>query len=172
MSPPKDVKALIRARVRQARTESGWTQKELASRLGLSSNVSVARYESGDRDVDVATLARIAELTGRSLAWFVGVGEPWQEVEEALLRVRAAEEALRSARLELERALGVRRLTGPGDWRDFRDEALRLWMGQHAAALEGRNLRQEDLTQEMIDAVARRLWERQAAPGVDPECHR
>ncbi len=48
--------------VRQARTEKGWTQSELARAAGVS-RATVARIEGGER-VAMASLVAVAEAVG------------------------------------------------------------------------------------------------------------
>jgi uncharacterized protein len=57
--------------LRQARHRAGLTQRELASRAGISQSV-VAAYESGTREPSLATLAALVESTGIALT--VGLG--------------------------------------------------------------------------------------------------
>ncbi len=103
-----DFKAQVRARIRQARTARGWTQKELAERLGLASNVTVARYESGERNVDLDTLARIAAVTGREVSWFLDAEPQTADLQDLVEQLRLAEAALLSIRRTLERIVSSR----------------------------------------------------------------
>jgi DNA-binding Xre family transcriptional regulator len=48
------------ATIKRLRQERGWTQQQLADRVGIA-RVSVARIETGARAVSVATLERIAK---------------------------------------------------------------------------------------------------------------
>lgn len=63
-------KERILARLKAAREGSGLTMKQLAEAIGVAHNVTIARYESGDREPDWDTLERIAAATGKPLAWF------------------------------------------------------------------------------------------------------
>lgn len=99
---PDELKGFVRSRIRQARTECGWTQKELADRLGLASNVSIARYESGERSVDLDTLARIASATARPVAWFLEEKPAPDDLVDLVDQVRLAEASLRGIRRSLE----------------------------------------------------------------------
>ncbi len=53
--------------IREARTASGLTQSELASRAGLSQS-AIARLERGGSNPTVATLANVIAATGHRLA--------------------------------------------------------------------------------------------------------
>lgn len=60
---------LIADRLRQARTQAGLSQEELAEKIGLTT-VSISKFETGRRQPRVSTLERVAEATGTPLAWF------------------------------------------------------------------------------------------------------
>lgn len=49
--------------LRDLRTQQGWTQPQLAQRLGVSRS-TVSMYERGEREPDFAMLRRIADLFG------------------------------------------------------------------------------------------------------------
>jgi transcriptional regulator with XRE-family HTH domain len=57
-------------RFRQARTESGLSQEEVADRLGVSQSL-ISRAESGDRRIDIIELQAFAELYRKSLVFFL-----------------------------------------------------------------------------------------------------
>lgn len=63
MQQKSAVAKLIGSRIRLEREKRGWSQDQLASRLGVS-NVSVSRYESGERDIRTGTINRIAYALG------------------------------------------------------------------------------------------------------------
>ena len=62
-------RAAVGRRIGQARRERGFTQADLASRIGGVSLGLVDRYESGKADPS-EKLAQIAEVTGRPISWF------------------------------------------------------------------------------------------------------
>jgi transcriptional regulator with XRE-family HTH domain len=72
---PEGFKALIGARVREAREELGWSQRELARRAGLSC-MALSYIERGKVPPTSLNLARIAEATGQEPGWFFGEGWP------------------------------------------------------------------------------------------------
>lgn len=66
-----NISEILPSRIKQAREEAGLTMDELASKIGVSHNVTIARYESGTRAASVAVLEQIAGATGKPLTWFV-----------------------------------------------------------------------------------------------------
>jgi transcriptional regulator with XRE-family HTH domain len=57
-------------RLRQARLDAGFTQVEVAQRLGLRQTF-VSKVELGERRLDAVELARFAALYGRPIGWFL-----------------------------------------------------------------------------------------------------
>ena len=64
-------------RVKSRREEIGWTQEELAKRMGYSSRVSINKIEKG-RPVTQKIIVRLAEALDTSPAWLMG----WEEASE------------------------------------------------------------------------------------------
>lgn len=62
--------AEVGTRVAVARERSGFTQRALADRLGLNRS-AITRIELGQRQVDALELAKIADVLGRSVEWFL-----------------------------------------------------------------------------------------------------
>lgn len=58
-------------RIASARIEAGFTQAELADQIGITEG-SVRQYEAGSINPRPNKLRRIAEVTGKSLAWLRG----------------------------------------------------------------------------------------------------
>lgn len=56
--------------LRQARSEAGFTQTELATALRLPQSF-VSKYESGERRLDILELKHVCDALGLSLAEFV-----------------------------------------------------------------------------------------------------
>ncbi len=61
--------------IREARTQAGLTQHELARRAGTS-QAAVARYEHGSVSPSVSTLERLLQAAGRRLELTAGAGAP------------------------------------------------------------------------------------------------
>ncbi len=60
----------VGARVATARERAGFTQRELAERLGISRS-AITRVELGQRQLDALELAQLADTLGRSVEWFL-----------------------------------------------------------------------------------------------------
>lgn len=61
--------------LRELRTQRGWTQPQLAQRLGISRS-TVSMYERGEREPDFAMLDRIAALFGVDANQLLGHAAP------------------------------------------------------------------------------------------------
>lgn len=72
MSEPGEVNESIGARVRQGRTERGWTLDELAGRSGVSRR-QLINIEHGEGNPSIATLLRLADALGIGLPALVEV---------------------------------------------------------------------------------------------------
>jgi transcriptional regulator with XRE-family HTH domain len=69
------VNGLIGARVRQHRTDRGWTLDEMADRSGVSRRMLVG-IEHGESNPSIATLLRISDALGVGLPLLVDVQHP------------------------------------------------------------------------------------------------
>lgn len=58
-------------KLKQARTEAGYTQQQIEDILGIKKN-SLSRYENNQREPDIETLGRLADFYEVSLDWLVG----------------------------------------------------------------------------------------------------
>ena len=58
-------------RIRQARADRGWKQKNLAAEVSVEP-ITVSRWERGATTPDLQVLGRVAEATGKPLSYFVG----------------------------------------------------------------------------------------------------
>ena len=58
-------------RIRELRKEKGWTQAELAARLSTKQQ-TVARYETGERDTDTATIHALCDIFGVTADYLLG----------------------------------------------------------------------------------------------------
>lgn len=63
--------AEIGRRIKQAREDAGFTQPQLADKIGLRHPQSISRYERGETEVSSKRLRRIAEATNKPLSYFV-----------------------------------------------------------------------------------------------------
>lgn len=58
--------------IAEARERKGWSQEQLGNAIGTSQN-QISRYETGKRDVPGRILLAIAEATGVSLSFLLGI---------------------------------------------------------------------------------------------------
>lgn len=72
-------------RIKEARTAKGWTQEELASRLGVT-QPQIGRWETGDGDIKGAKLIELSEVLGVTVSYILGVSEGSEGVEFADFR--------------------------------------------------------------------------------------
>lgn len=72
MAEASELGQLIGARVRQSRTERGWTLDELAERSGVSRRMLV-NIEQGSTNPSIATLLRVSDALGVGLPILVDV---------------------------------------------------------------------------------------------------
>lgn len=74
MPQPKTPATVYGKRLRSARLARGWTQAQLAARIGMVDSVSgatrVSRYETGQHDPDPATAEALAKALGVPVAYF------------------------------------------------------------------------------------------------------
>lgn len=98
-------KAVIAARIREARVAAGLTQGQVAKFLGLH-RPSVSEMEAGNRSVTADELARMAELFDVSVSWLAGEGAEKVDVEDNKLQL-AARELQKLKPADLERLLKI-----------------------------------------------------------------
>lgn len=85
-------------RLRQAREERGWSQQQLADRVGIA-RVTITMYEAGEREPDFETLTKLAQALGVTTDYLLGrtdnphppaavpvQEEPWPEGVQVLRR--------------------------------------------------------------------------------------
>lgn len=98
-------KAVIAARIREARLAAGLTQGQVAKLLNLH-RPSVSEMEAGNRSVAADELTRMAELFDVSVSWLAGEGAEKVDVKDNKLQLAARElQKLRPA--DLERLLKI-----------------------------------------------------------------
>lgn len=111
-----DMAANVGARIRQGRKAKGWTQRQLASALGIApppDTQRISEWERGQHMPGEATLARIASAVGRPVSWFYEVkGEP----PDLVSAFDADGERLARIEAKLDQALAaLERLDPPGN---------------------------------------------------------
>ena len=65
-------------RIKQKRIELGWSQRELARRMGYSDNSTLARIEQGKVEVYQTKIVQFSEVLGVSIAYLMG----WEDDEQ------------------------------------------------------------------------------------------
>jgi len=84
MPQPKTPATVYGKRLRSARVARGWTQAQLAERIGMVDSVSgatrVSRYETGQHDPDPATSQALAKALGLPVAYFHATSDTLAEV--------------------------------------------------------------------------------------------
>lgn len=62
-------------KIKERRLELGWSQRDLASRVGYNNNSTVARIENGKVDIPQSKIVKFAEVMNVSVAYLMG----WDE---------------------------------------------------------------------------------------------
>jgi len=65
----------IGQRIKQRRTELGWSQRDLAEKMGYNNNSTVARIENGKVDIPQSRIVKFSEVLGVSIGYLMG----WEE---------------------------------------------------------------------------------------------
>lgn len=65
----------IGQKIKQRRTELGWSQRDLAAKMGYNNNSTVARIENGKVDIPQSRIVKFSEVLGVSIAYLMG----WEE---------------------------------------------------------------------------------------------
>jgi len=101
----KSKKAIIAARVREARVAAGLTQGQVAKMLGLH-RPAISEVEAGNRSVTADELTRMAKLFDVSVSWLAGEGADKVDVSDNKLQL-AARELQKLKPNDLERLLKI-----------------------------------------------------------------
>ena len=70
---------MIGDRIRQRRTELGWTMEELAKKMGYSAKSTISLIENGRRDITQSKVVEFAKVLGVSIAYLM----EWDESPDA-----------------------------------------------------------------------------------------
>lgn len=73
-------------RIKDRRNELGWSQRELAAKMGYSSNTTVTKIEQGKVDVSQDRLEQFAKVLGVSVAYLIGF-EQIQKKNDQLVKL-------------------------------------------------------------------------------------
>lgn len=71
MPPAEITSQVIGDRLRKARKAAGLTQKQVADYMGVA-GPQISYWEQGERQIDISSLSKMADLFGYSLPWFLG----------------------------------------------------------------------------------------------------
>lgn len=95
-------------RIAEARARKGWSQAELAKRVGTTQQ-QIARYESGENDVKSSVMLRLSKVLEVPLDMLMGAETTHEELaedENELLRnYWSLSQAARRALIEISAAL-------------------------------------------------------------------
>lgn len=105
MTTTDERRALIAARVREARKMAGLSQGQVARSLDMH-RPSVSEIEAGNRRVSADELSKLAELFDVSIAWLTGEGSDRLDPHDAKLEL-AARELQRMKPEHLDRLLTI-----------------------------------------------------------------
>ena len=96
MPKPKPPATVYGKRLRSARMVMGWTQADLAKRIGMVDAVSgatrVSRYETGQHDPDPATAQALAKALGVPVAYFHATSDTLAEIILLVAKLPAAKQ--------------------------------------------------------------------------------
>jgi transcriptional regulator with XRE-family HTH domain len=68
----------IGEKIKQRRMQLGWSQRDLASRMGYTNNSTIAKIEQGKVDVSQARVVQFSKVLGVTIAWLMD----WEEEEK------------------------------------------------------------------------------------------
>ena len=96
-----ELRETIADRLKSARLDKGWTQDEVAERLGLVRS-SYAHYETGRNLITVEHLVKLQDILDKPVNYFLGLGtgqlsaeeSEWLEIYRALPHSLAKEYAM------------------------------------------------------------------------------
>ena len=67
------------SKIKNKRIELGWTQEELAKKMGYTDRSSIAKIESGKFDLTTSKIEQFADVLGVTPSWLMG----WEDEEES-----------------------------------------------------------------------------------------
>jgi len=75
----------INEQIRKLREKKGWTQGELAKKMGFATKASICLIESGQRRVSASKVVRFAKIFGITPTELLGWGKPLPDEDLALI---------------------------------------------------------------------------------------
>jgi transcriptional regulator with XRE-family HTH domain len=68
----------IGEKIKQRRMELGWSQRDLAAKMGYNHHSTVARIESGKVDIPQSRIVKFSEVLGVTITYLMD----WEEVQK------------------------------------------------------------------------------------------
>ena len=68
----------IGEKIKQRRLQLGWSQRDLATKMGYKDNSTLVRIEQGKVDVQQSRIVQFSQVLGVSIAWLMD----WEEAEK------------------------------------------------------------------------------------------
>ena len=68
----------IGQKIKQRRKELGWSQRDLAAKMGYNNNSTIARIENGKVDIPQSRIVQFGEVLGVSITYLMD----WEEVQK------------------------------------------------------------------------------------------
>ena len=68
----------IGEKIKQRRMQLGWSQRELARRMGYTNNSTIAKIEQGKVDVSQSRVVQFSQVLGCTIAYLMD----WEETEK------------------------------------------------------------------------------------------
>ena len=68
----------IGQRIKEKRLERGWSQRDLAARMGYSNHSTLAKIETGKVDLNQSKIAQFADVLGTTPSYLMG----WEDKKE------------------------------------------------------------------------------------------
>lgn len=62
---------MLGTQIRKRRQELGWSQEELANKMGYASKTTINKIELGINDIPQSKIMKFAEVLGISVAWLL-----------------------------------------------------------------------------------------------------
>lgn len=80
----RQLRLALAARIKQARTDKGWTREEVAEALDLTPE-TIWKYETGRITIPLPSLRRLSRALSVDYAWLLGVKVPGLDKEQLRL---------------------------------------------------------------------------------------
>ena len=68
----------IGEKIKQKRVQLGWSQRELAAKMGYNNNSTIARIENGQVDIPQSRIVQFSKVLGVTIGYLMG----WDDVQK------------------------------------------------------------------------------------------